>query len=340
MGIPDIIKLFSRKGRKFYFFCAKTAGYWPHSTDTFEVAFVHRSVSQKRSTLKGDADNERLEYLGDAVIETVVSDILYHKYPEADEGFMSRVRSNMVCRARLNSLSFALGLDEFIVMNSRKDLAKSHISGDVLEAFVAAIYLDGGWKRAFNFVKRTIATTELIESAIHSSEQTNYKSMLVNYGEQNSVEVIFETRRLTSPLPEGVVIEGEEGDMKDINFVSDVIVANVIIGTGYGRSKKAAEQMAAGIVYKAIEKGELDIIELKKTGHLPTEEKPDETDNDTEFQGTKKATDNDKIAEDGEPYMDKVMRLIEENAPEAHLLMAEKADKWKMEPETGSEPGK
>ncbi len=248
----DIIKLFSRKGRKFYFFLARTIGYWPRSTEHFSKAFVHRSVSPSGHLAETEANNERLEYLGDAVIETIVSDILYHKFPSADEGFLSHLRSNMVCRARLNTISFELGLDEYIVMSSRKDLAVSHIPGDVLEAFVAAIYLDGGMKRAFKFVERAIANPKRIAEAQKDSDKANFKSDLVCLGEQLDVEVIFETRKATGNL-------GRDEDGFVLCFMSEVKIQGFVVGVGYGRSKKAAEQMAAEKVLVAVKSGELEL---------------------------------------------------------------------------------
>lgn len=233
---------------------ARTAGYWPRNTDLFRTAFIHKSAGKKQEGKDCPYNNERLEYLGDAVIETVVSDILYHKYPDADEGFMSHIRSNMVCRARLNSISFDLGLDKYVVMASRKDMEHSHISGDVLEAFVAAIYLDGGIRRAFKFIERAIANPARIEEALHDSRQTNYKSMLVNLGEQNAVEVIFETRRTDN---------AQRTDEEAMNFVCDIHMADTVAGQGFGRSKKQAEQRAAEIVYNEIKSGAIDLQDLK-----------------------------------------------------------------------------
>lgn len=233
---------------------AKTAGYWPQNTDLFRTAFIHKSAGKRQEGKDSPYNNERLEYLGDAVIETVVSDILYHKYPDADEGFMSHLRSNMVCRARLNSISFDLGLDKYVVLASRKDMEHSHISGDVLEAFVAAIYLDGGMRRAFKFIERAIANPARIDEALHESSQTNYKSMLVNLGEQNAVEVIFETRRTDN---------ARRTDEEAMNFVCDIRMADTVAGQGFGRSKKQAEQRAAEVVYKNIKSGEIDLQKIK-----------------------------------------------------------------------------
>lgn len=255
MGIPDIIKLFTREGRKFYFFLAKTAGYWPHDVNVFRTAFVHKSAGKRLDGHDGAYNNERLEYLGDAVIETAVSDILFHKYPDADEGFLSHIRSNMVCRARLNAISFSLGLDKYVVMASRKDMENSHISGDVLEAFVAAIYLDGGMRRAFKFIERAIASQARIDEALHDSVQTNYKSMLVNLGEQNSIEILFDTRRTEN---------ARRVDDDAMNFVCEIKVAETPVGQGFGRSKKMAEQRAAESVCKGIESGEIDLLAIKE----------------------------------------------------------------------------
>lgn len=255
MGFPDIIKLFTREGRKFYFFLVRTAGYWPRNTDIFRTAFIHKSAGKKQEGKSCPYNNERLEYLGDAVIETAVSDILYHKYPEANEGFMSHIRSNMVCRTRLNAISFALGLDKYVVMSSRKDMEHSHISGDVLEAFVAAIYLDGGMKKAFKFVERVIANKERIDEALNDSCQTNFKSMLINLGEQNAIEVIFDTRRTEN---------ARSTEEEAMNFVCEIHLAAIVAGQGFGRSKKQAEQRAAEAVYDSIKNGEIDLLQLNK----------------------------------------------------------------------------
>lgn len=248
---------------------AKTAGYWPHSTDVFHTAFVHKSAGKKVIGKDSPYNNERLEYLGDAVIETVVSDILYHKYPDADEGFMSHIRSNMVCRARLNAVSYSLGLDKYVVLASRKDMENSHISGDVLEAFVAAIYLDGGMRRAFKFVERAIANPARIEEALHDTSQTNYKSMLVNLGEQTDVEILFNTRRTENV---------RKMDDEALNFFCEIKIADIAVGQGLGRSKKQAERRAAETVYKGIESGSIDLAKLKDGTFGTTDAQQNEAD--------------------------------------------------------------
>ena len=325
VGIPDIIKLFSREGRKFYFFLARTTGYWPKSTAPFRTAFTHKSAADKHAPQGQDADNERLEYLGDAIIEAVVSDVLYHRFPEGDEGFLSHTRSNMVCRARLNKISFELGLDKYITMASRKDLAISHISGDVLEAFVAAIYLDGGMKRASSFIKRVIANPSRIDEALHDSTQANYKSMLVNLGEQHGVEVIFDTRKATERRM------SEDGE--EINFTSEVLLANTLAGQGFGRSKKMAEQHAAEIVCKSLEDGtmSLDELKLKAEGHKAVEKDApaDITAPDDVETGSRNQPQETEDARREE--LTRLEDILGGNEPKLATRMAELASHWQQE---------
>lgn len=231
----------------------------PCSTRIFQQAFVHKSVAPLRNQGARKENNERLEYLGDAILEAVVSDILYHRFPEAQEGYLSKLRSNMVCRARLNAISMELGLDKHIIMTSRKDLAISHIPGDALEAFVAAIYLDGGMRRVRKFTLRHIANDRRIAEAQGEMSQDNFKSQLVNLGEQSGVEVFFETHRASSI----------DDPYNEANFVSEVKLADVVVGRGTGRSKKAAEQMAAQSVLEGIHLGDIDIA---KCAHPHDEE--------------------------------------------------------------------
>lgn len=256
VSIHELIKLFSRKGRKFYFFLCRTTGYMPMSVSLFRTAFVHKSIGSKRRGAGSSGDNERLEYLGDAVLEAVVSDILYRRFPDQDEGYLSKLRSNMVCRARLNAIAFEIGLDEYITLSSRKDLAISHIPGDALEAFVAAIYLDGGIRRVRKFVQRHITNDRRTAEAQGEMWQDNYKSRLVNMGEQVGVEVFFETHRQV-----GKVLQDA-----DDNFVSQIKVADVVIGRAVGRSKKQAEQKAACAVLNGISGGQIDILECAQRG--------------------------------------------------------------------------
>ncbi len=333
VGLPDIIKLFSREGRKFYFFIANTAGYLPYSTKVFHSAFTHRSMTTRGGGKGTDANNERLEFLGDAIIEAVVSDVLYHQYPEGDEGFLSHLRSNMVCRARLNTISFELNLDRFLKITSRKDLTTSHIAGDVLEAFVAAIYLDGGMGRAARFVKKTIASQARIEEALNDATHTNYKSMLVNLGEQNGLEVLFDTRRASEHATD------EDGEA--VNFVSEVLLADTIAGHGAGRSKKMAEQQAAEEACKRIDSGEISIDEIKSRMEAIVAEKESDAGDTVAESAAQEVSASQapdtrptlNMAEEEKERLGGIEVAAAGNAASAATLMAEKASPWVREEE-------
>ena len=327
IGFNDIIKLFSREGRKFYFFIVRTAGYWPHNSNIFRSAFIHRSLNSKaRLGIKGyahlpEVDNERLEYLGDAVIEAVVSDILYHRFPKADEGFMSRIRSNMVCRARLNEVAFSLGLDKHIQLNSRKELKVSHIPGDAVEAFVAAIYLDGGYAKAFKFVKRHIASQQRIDEALSDAKVVNYKSDLLSLGEQIGLNFYFETLRdLSEP--------------KTPLFVSHLRVADMVVAEGKAGSKKAAEQAAAQLAFDDINSGKLDTQallnkqeellipkaqEAKQTQEPQVPQELQEPKEHQESQASQTPQEPEVSPEDSDSQVSIVPQLPEPLQPEDHL---------------------
>lgn len=303
VSIRELIKLFSRKGRKFYFFLCRTAGYMPTSVSLFRTAFVHKSIGYKRRGAGTSEDNERLEYLGDAVLEAVVSDILYHRFPDRDEGYLSKLRSNMVCRARLNAIAFEIGLDEHITLSSRKDLAVSHIPGDALEAFVAAIYLDGGMRRVRKFVQRHITNDRRTAEAQGEMWQDNYKSRLVNMGEQVGVEVFFETHRQS-----GKVFQDAED-----NFVSQIKVADVVIGRAKGRSKKQAEQKAACAVLNGISGGQIDILECVRRSE----------DRSAENQAEASEVESAVESSDADLASDEVVSLVADCAQDADVVCAE-----------------
>lgn len=237
-----MVKLFSRKGREFYLFLYHSVGYWPSNVSLFELAFVHRSV--QRDTHKTSEieyiHNERLEYLGDGILGALVAEILYKNYPTLDEGKLTKIRSVLVSRKSLNALSLQLGFDKYIVSNSSNDdMKKSHIPGDVFEAFVAAVYLDGGFKRARSFVRKTVATDESISRALFvGDERINYKSKIIEWGQKRHSEIIFDTH----------YVNGNDGE-----FVSYLKVDGVVLAEGRGMQKKVAEQEASRIALDSCE---------------------------------------------------------------------------------------
>lgn len=207
----------------------KMFGHTPDNIELYKLALVHRSASVKVSG--GESiNNERLEFLGDAVLESIVSDYLFIEYPHESEGFLTKTRSKIVSRQSLNALAVELGLDKMVVYNSTGNIAHKHIFGDCFEALVGAIYLD----RGYNVINR-IVINHLIPRYVNiediSTVETDFKSRLIEWCQKSKRTIEFHTEA--------------DGEAKQPAFVSRVLVDDVKVGSGKGSTKKEAEQQAA-----------------------------------------------------------------------------------------------
>ena len=203
-------------------------GFKPGKLAYYRTALIHRSASviDKNNRV---VNNERLEYLGDAILDAAVADYLYHKYPGESEGFLTQLRSRIVNGEKLSEIAVEIGLNHLIVSNTSRPQAKKNLNGDALEAIIGAIYLDKGYRYTARFVVHKILRrhVDLMELA---NTDTNYKSQLIEWAQREKREVNFDTRE----HPE---------DIK--NFISYVLVGTERMGQGQGTSKKIAEQEAA-----------------------------------------------------------------------------------------------
>lgn len=186
-------------------------------------------------------NNERLEFLGDAILGAVIADFLYNRFPQQDEGFLTKNRSKLVNRAFLTRLTFDMGLNVFIDSNTTKNIDKSHIYGDALEALIGAIYLDRGFLQAKYFVTKKILSQFVNLNEIEQKD-TNFKSQLIEWSQKNKKEVVFETTE-----------EVAKDKSKPPLFIAVVKVDNKIFGKGTGTSKKEAQQNAARETLKKLE---------------------------------------------------------------------------------------
>ena len=177
-------------------------------------------------------NNERLEYLGDAILGAIVAEYLYNRFPRKDEGFLTQMRSRIVNRSFITQLTFKLGLHHFINSNTNSVNDSSHIFGDVFEAFIGAIYLDKGYQGAKHFVIKKVLSVHV---DIHQLERSdnNYKSQLIEWGQKNKREVDFET------------LQNTETSHKNLPFVSEIRIDGQLVGKGEGYSKKEAQQNSA-----------------------------------------------------------------------------------------------
>lgn len=201
-------------------------GYSPRNTLLYEQALTHRSAGKKSS-------NERLEYLGDAVLNLVVADTLYRLYPDAGEGFLTRARAKVVCREHLNHVCHRIGLDAFLSVGSPIKSNAENIYGNAYEALVGAAYLEGGYALAETFVRRSLMNKESILRHLVEKE-TDFKSRLLEWGQTHRCKIEF--RLLT---------ERYDSKADRHTFIYEVLLNGKAIAQAAGTSKMGAQQHAA-----------------------------------------------------------------------------------------------
>lgn len=216
--------------RAFHDELRKITGLYPRNEELYKLAFIHKSASLKQP----DGiiiNNERLEYLGDAILDAVVAEYLYTRFPDKKEGFLTQTRSKIVNGAFLGQLATQIGLDKFIISHAQNYYSNKHILGDAFEAFIGAIYLDHGYKAVRKFVYKQLLKKHIDIGEVLKTE-TNYKSKLIEWAQKDKKEVYFKT-------------DQEDSDSLVPEFISVVLINDKIIGQGKGLSKKEAEQNAA-----------------------------------------------------------------------------------------------
>lgn len=236
--IVQRVKLFSSERKEFYLFLKDLLGFYPQNLRLYDLAFIHKSASVVDS--QGNlVNNERLEYLGDAILGAIIADFLYNRFPQEDEGFLTKTRSKLVNRAILTQLTHDMGLHIFIDSNTTKKIDKSHIYGDALEALIGAIYLDRDYQAAKFFVTKKILP-QFVDLREIEHEDSNFKSQLIEWSQKNKRELEFETTEET------------DENSKQPKFKAVVKIDNKEVGTGTGSSKKEAHQNAAQKTLKKI----------------------------------------------------------------------------------------
>jgi ribonuclease III len=213
-------------------------GYYPGNMALYDLAFVHRSASvllENGTSL----NNERLEFLGDAMLDAVVAEFLFEYYPDKNEGFLSTMRSKIVKRKHLNSLAIKLGFEKLIVSNSFNNNGGKHICGNAFEALIGAIYVDRGYNVTRKFIINKILNTQIDLEELERTE-SDFKSRIIEWAQKTRTEIKFEIE--------------EEYTGKDHApiFISRILVTNQLTGEGKGTSKKEAEQNAAERAFNAI----------------------------------------------------------------------------------------
>lgn len=209
----------------------KIIGFRTMNLRIYEVAFIHRSASF--SLPDGQRiNNERLEFLGDAVLDTILSDYLFEKFPEANEGFMTKIRSRIVNREILNQLALSIGIDKILVSHVSSNHSTRNLYGDALEALIGALFVDKGFKKTKNlFIKRVFNKYLDLEKIIETD--TDYKSLVFEWIQKHKSNLTFAYE------------EEYDFKLKKSVFSATLIINKEEFGKGQGASKKEAEQEAA-----------------------------------------------------------------------------------------------
>ncbi len=210
-------------------------GFYPGNLSVYKLAFSHRSASP--SVVNGmQLTNERLEYLGDAILGAIVADMLFRRFPFRDEGFLTEMRSRIVSREHLKNLALKIGLDKYVKTNSGPGMYRS-MYGDAFEALIGAIFVDKGYKTTEKFVVNRIFSLHIDLNEIEKSD-TNFKSRIINWAQREKKNLVFETI--------------EEGTLSRLIKVR-LMLDGVEIATGIDFVKKKAEQIAARIACEQLD---------------------------------------------------------------------------------------
>lgn len=224
-----MVRLLFLKEKESYRLFYNVLGFMPHDLKPYRMALTHSS--QTSSGAKKLHSNERLEFLGDAVLSSVVADYLYSAYRREREGFLSKSRSKIVCRDRLNTLAVELGLDKLLVTHDIGIQHNCYICGNALEALIGAIYIDRGYEYCRMFFNDKMFPLIGDINAVLRTEH-NFKSRMIEWAQKTHRQVDFQ-------------LLNEEMRSDGVYFVSRICIDGEPYGIGEGFSKRESQQKAA-----------------------------------------------------------------------------------------------
>ncbi len=242
-----------RKDRQSYLVFYRMLGFLPHDLRYYRIALLHKSSSLHKQ--KGrPVNNERLEYLGDAVLEAVVSDILFDRFSEKGEGFLTNTRSKIVQRETLNDLAVRMELDRMMKFTQHSTTHNNNMFGNAFEALMGAIYLDRGYEYCRRFISDRILK-DYIDIEKMARQEQNHKSRLLEWCQRRRFVMTF------SLVDQS--IDAHNSPM----FHSEALIEGLVAGDGEGYSKKESQQNAAHSALKRIKRDELFVKQLRAMQH-------------------------------------------------------------------------
>jgi len=208
-------------------------GFTPKHISYYQLALMHRSKPEEVTD-----SNERLEFLGDAILGAIIAEYLFKKYPYQSEGYLTELRSRIVRRETMNNVALRMGLNKLVQYNKNdRGLSRSHIFGNALEALIGAVYLDQGFIKTRKFILNQLVR-EYIDLDTMESTDTNYKNQLLSWAQRNNHVLTFDT-----------IDEAMDATRK--LFTVGIMIDGELMASGTGFNKKEAGQVAA---QKALEK--------------------------------------------------------------------------------------
>ena len=258
----DKMKLPFRKEKELYSSLFNVIGFYPHDISLYKQALLHKSIA-KRNEKGRPVNNERLEFLGDAILDAIVGDIVFRHFEGKREGFLTNTRSKIVQRETLNKLAQEIGISQFIMSNGHSSSHNSYMDGNAFEALVGAIYLDRGYEACMRFMKKRILS-QLINLDKVAYKEVNFKSKLIEWCQKNRVKLDFK------------LIEQKRDENNNPIFVYQAIVEGLEGGSGKGYSKKESQQLASKQTLQSLRRKPqfIDAVFAAKADRTKMEEEP------------------------------------------------------------------
>lgn len=270
-NLIDRMKLPFRKDKELYLSLRKIIGFYPHDISYYKLALMHKSM-YKRNAKGKPVNNERLEFLGDAVLDATVGDIVYRHFPGKREGFLTNTRSKLVQRDTLNRLAQEMGINQLILSSGRSQSHNSYMGGNAFEALVGAIYLDRGYDACMEFMRKRILA-QMINIDKVAYKEVNFKSKLIEWSQKNRVRIDFKS-----------ILEEKDKTGSPV-FVYRVTLEGVEGCEGKGYSKKESQQLASKLTLEKLRREPqfIDLVFAAKTDRTKMEEEPVENVPSTEL---------------------------------------------------------
>ena len=266
----DWMRLPFRKEKELYLALYKIFGFYPHNIHYYKLALMHKSVTRRNE--KGrPLNNERLEFLGDAILDAIVGDIVYRHFEGKREGFLTSTRSKIVQRETLNRLAAEMGITQLVKFGKHTPSHNSYMGGNAFEALVGAMYLDRGYEACMRFMEKRILA-QLINIDKVAYKEINFKSKLIEWCQKNKVKLDFK-----------LIEQSKEGKNSPV-FKYQVLVEGLESGIGEGYSKKESQQNASKITLQQLKRKPqfIDAVFVAKGNRTKMEEEPVLTVPDTE----------------------------------------------------------